>query len=105
VTASAPAAVAQQLITGQTGSNAYYRIEVPAAWNGELVIWNHEFTLSPPAPVSHAGLGPLADIQLLEGYAVAASSYRLSDWAVFETNTDLKNPTTCSGAPSAHRPR
>ena len=64
---------------------------MPAGWNGELVIWNHEFTLSPPGPVSHAGLGPLADLQLAEGYAVAASSYRLSDWAVFETNTDLKN--------------
>jgi len=89
--ASATAAVAQQVITGRTGSNAYYRIEVPAAWNGHLVIWNHEFDLSPPAPVSHTDLGPLADLQLFEGYAVAASSYRLSDWAVFETNTDLKN--------------
>jgi hypothetical protein len=89
--ASAATALAQQVFTGQTGSNAYYRIEVPPGWNGHLVIWNHEFTLSPPGPVSHAGLGPLADLQLLEGYAVAASSYRLSDWAVFATNTDLKN--------------
>jgi len=91
LTASATAAVAQQVITGQTGSNAYYRIEVPPDWNGHLVIWNHEFDLSAPGPLGHDGLGPLADIQLAEGYAVAASSYRLSDWAVFETNTDLKN--------------
>ena len=89
--ASATAALAQQVVTGQTGNNAYYRIEVPAAWNGHLVIWNHEFDLAPPAPLGHAGLGPLADLQLFEGYAVAASSYRLSDWAVFATNTDLKN--------------
>jgi hypothetical protein len=89
--ASATVAGAQQVITGRTGSNAYYRIEVPPVWNGHLVIWNHEFDLSPPAPVSHAGLGPLADLQLSEGYAVAASSYRLSDWAVFETDSDLKN--------------
>jgi len=60
-------------------------------WNGDLVIWNHGFDLDPPGPVTHAGLGPLVDVQLAEGYAVAASSYRLNGWALASTNTDLKN--------------
>lgn len=93
MTGATTAALAQQVkvVTGQTGSNAYYRIEVPPVWNGDLVIWNHGFDLNPPGPVSHAGLGPLVDVQLAEGYAVAASSYRLNGWALSATNTDLKN--------------
>ncbi len=33
-------------------------------------------------------MGPLAGLQLSEGYAVAASSYSLTGWAVFETVAD-----------------
>jgi hypothetical protein len=80
-----------RVLSGQTGSNAHYRIEVPPVWNGDLVIWNHGFDLNPPGPVDHGDLGPLADLQLAQGYAVAASSYRLDGWALFATNTDLKN--------------
>ena len=71
--------------------NAFYRIVVPDAWNGDLVIWNHGFSLGDIGPVSEMDLGPLADLQLSEGYAVAASSYRQRGWAVFKTNKDLKN--------------
>ena len=35
-------------------------------------------------------LGPLVDIQLAQGYAVAASSYRLEGWALFETDPTKK---------------
>jgi hypothetical protein len=35
-------------------------------------------------------LGPLADLQISEGYAVAASSYSLSQWAVFNTEADIE---------------
>ena len=39
-----------------------------------------------PAP----DLGALRDVQLAEGFAVAASSYRQPGWAVFKTNQDLR---------------
>ncbi len=81
-------ASAQTELTGQTSGGAYYKITVPEGWtpaNG-LVIWNHGFSLSPIAP--DPDLGPLVDVQLGEGYAVAASSYSLTGWAVFETHTD-----------------
>ena len=81
------AGVADTVATGRAGQ-AYYKIVVPDAWNGDLVLWNHGFTLAPIGPVSD--LGPLAALQLAEGYAVAASSYRMSGWAVFKTSEDLE---------------
>ncbi|MDH3521052.1 MAG: hypothetical protein OEM49_11405 [Myxococcales bacterium] len=79
-------------LTGFSGG-AFFRIVVPdetdpVPWNGNLVLWNHGFSLSPIGPVSD--LGPLAALQLSQGYAVAASSYKQTGWAVFQTNNDLR---------------
>ncbi len=52
-----------------------------------LVIWNHELALAPVEP--NPDLGPLAEVQLSEGYAVAASSYSQSGWALFSSAEDL----------------
>lgn len=81
-------AAAQTTLTGQTAGGAYYQIAVPDGWQpgGSLVIWNHGFDLGAPGP--NPDLGPLADLQLAEGYAVAASSFSLNGWAVFQTLTD-----------------
>ncbi len=81
-------AVAQTELTGETAGGAHYKIVVPDGWEPEdgLVIWNHGFSLNPIGPVDD--LGPLFDLQLAEGYAVAASSYSLTGWAVFETHLD-----------------
>jgi len=80
---------AQTVVTGTTDGGAYYQIVVPPVWNGDLVIWNHGFDLNPPAP--NPSLGPLAALQLAEGYAVAASSYQQAGWALFKTKNDLQN--------------
>lgn len=82
-TASAHAQVT--FISGET-KDAFYQFAVPADWNGALVIWNHGYSFSPPAP--NPSLGPLVDVQLAQGYAVAASSYSQSQWAVFNTRRD-----------------
>ncbi len=82
-----PGAAADTVLAGDDGQ-AFYKIVVPDGWNGDLVVWNHGFSLSPVVPVSD--LGPLAPLQLSEGYAVAASSYRMPGWAVFKTNEDLQ---------------
>jgi len=82
-------AIAGSEITGSTDGGAFYKIVVPDHWNGDLVIWNHGFSLAPPAPVND--LGPLAELQLFEGYAVAASSYQQAGWALFKTKNDLQN--------------
>ncbi len=79
---------AQTELTGQTAGGAFYRVVVPDDWQPAdgLVIWNHGFSFDPIDP--DVDLGPLVDLQLSEGYAVAASSYSLSGWAVFETHLD-----------------
>jgi hypothetical protein len=77
------------VLEGTTDGGAFFKIVVPTAWNGDLVIWNHGFSLSPVGPV--ADLGPLSALQLSEGYAVAASSYQQIGWALFHTKNDLQN--------------
>lgn len=80
---------AQTVLTGTTDGGAFYKIVVPPVWNGDLVIWNHGFSLNPPGP--NPDLGPLANLQLAQGYAVAASSYQQAGWALFKTKNDLQN--------------
>src|SRR5512143_3642558 len=82
-------AIANFEITGSTDGGAFYKIVVPDPWNGDLVIWNHGFRLAPPARVND--LGPLAELQLFEGYAIAASSYQQAGWALFKSRNDLQN--------------
>lgn len=76
--------------TGQTASGAYYKFRVPTGWTPAkgLVIWNHGYSFNPIGPVTD--LGPLVDLQVLQGFAVAASSYRQSQWAVFDTVEDIE---------------
>jgi hypothetical protein len=85
--AGTPAA-AQTVLTGNTAGGAFYRIVLPDGWNGDLVIWNHGFDLDPIGPVDE--FGPVEDVVLLEGFALAASSYRQTGWAVFKSNQDLR---------------
>ncbi len=59
---------------------AGYRIEVPADWNGDLVVWAHGFR--------GTGLeltvdnGPIREHLIANGYAWAASSYSRNDYDV-----------------------
>ena len=76
---------------GQTENGAYYKIALPENWQPHdgLVIWNHGYqgytkTELEPDP----SLGPLADIALSQGYAMAASSYSQTGWAVFNSHID-----------------
>ncbi len=77
-----------EIVGGVTPRGVFYTIAVPSPWNGELVIYNHGFSLTPAGP--GPSLGPLAPLQLNEGYAVAASGYSQVGWAVFKTKEDLE---------------
>ena len=79
---------ATQVLSGQTASGAYYQIKVPDGWKpgGPLVLFQHGLTFDPPKP--NPSLGPLADLQLSEGYAIAASSYSQRSWALFRAPDD-----------------
>jgi hypothetical protein len=82
------ALLATQVLTGQTASGAYYQIKVPDGWKpgGPLVLFQHGLSFDPPKPTP--SLGPLADIQLSEGYAIAATSYSQRSWALFDASDD-----------------
>ncbi|WP_347261149.1 hypothetical protein [Rudaea sp.] len=79
---------AVQVLSGQTASGAYYQIKVPDGWKpgDSLVLFQHGLSFDPPKP--NPSLGPLADLQLTEGYAVAASSYSQRAWALFNAPDD-----------------
>ncbi|HSF15740.1 MAG TPA: hypothetical protein VLK65_09310 [Vicinamibacteria bacterium] len=79
---------AQSKLKGRTGGGAFFRIVVPTDWNGDLILFNHGLKLTVgPNP----SLGPLSEIQLAEGFAVAASSFQQIGWALFKTKNDLQH--------------
>ncbi len=94
---------------GETASGAYYSIVIPANWTAGrgLVFWNHGFQsfltgfetndlldiLNPfwdgfytGDIEDEPGLGPYGDYILEQGYAMAASSYSQTGWAVFDSH-------------------
>src|SRR6266852_4777090 len=82
-------------VAGVDVHRAFFLIAVPANYNGRLVLWNHGYTLAPPAPLGAADLGVgLPALSL--GYAAAASSFRpdaigLSGWQVRDAAEDTEN--------------
>jgi pimeloyl-ACP methyl ester carboxylesterase len=76
-----------------TLNGAAARIALPQAWNGDLVIYAHGYTMPGQTP---AGLGEtpwedsLRQIFLARGFAFAESDYRTQGWAVKEALEDLE---------------
>ena len=68
---------------GQSASGAYYSIAVPDSWQpgGPLVLYQHGLNFS--TVDDDPGLGPLRDIALSEGYAIAGSGFSQRGWALF----------------------
>ena len=74
--------------SGVAASGAWYRIAVPAGWHSgdALVMYQHGLDFS--AATEPPGLGPLSEVMLGEGYAIAATSYRERGWAMFSVIED-----------------
>jgi len=80
-------AAAQSHITGTLPDGATYVIDVPAKWNGTLLLYSHGIAWG-PNPARNA-TDPLAHGYLLRhGYALAGSSYATIGWAVHEAIPD-----------------
>jgi hypothetical protein len=75
---------------GQTASGAYFVAQIPDGWHagGRLVLINHGYNYEPIDSQPSLGPAPLRDRMLAKGYAVAASSYSQSGWALFQTARD-----------------
>ena len=73
--------------TGSFSDGAKYLIQVPANWNGTLLLYSHGYTPGPANPVPDLSTsfgGPL----LAEGFALAASNYATTGWALEQAFVD-----------------
>ncbi len=86
--AASSAAAAPRELSGMAPSGAWYHLMIPDGWKAgdALVMYQHglDFKDATNAP----GLGPLRDVMLAEGYAIAATSYTQRGWALFSAIHD-----------------
>jgi len=83
------AARAAPVVETGTLDGAAYRIDIPANWNGELVVNAHGYEVagSPERPMEVPdGMQPLLD----RGFAVASSGYSGQGWAIAEAVADTE---------------
>jgi pimeloyl-ACP methyl ester carboxylesterase len=74
---------------GMFKDGASYLIEVPANWNGTLVLYSHGYTPGPDNPARDVGDPLLTGAWLLgHGYALGGSSYATTGWAVEQAFPD-----------------
>jgi pimeloyl-ACP methyl ester carboxylesterase len=82
----APAGRTAAQVTTQSGSfadGATYLIEVPAAWNGTLLLYSHGYVVPGSANPARDVGDPLTRAFLLaQGFALAGSSYAGTGWAI-----------------------
>jgi pimeloyl-ACP methyl ester carboxylesterase len=82
-------AAAQQHITGTLSDGATYVIDVPAKWNGTLLLYSHGYvTPGSSNPAQDVGDPLTGGYMLAAGYALAGSSYATTGWAVHEAIPD-----------------
>ena len=82
-------AAAQQHLTGTFPDGATYLIDVPAFWNGTLVLYSHGYNAPGNAnPAYDVGDGLTGYYLLTHGYALAGSSYSTTGWSVHEAFQD-----------------
>jgi pimeloyl-ACP methyl ester carboxylesterase len=66
-----------------TLDGAVYQVEMPASWNGTLLLYSHGYTAVGTTPKQIDAPGPTVAAWLLShGYALAGSAYARQGWAV-----------------------
>ena len=85
VLAIAAAAGAQQHVEGQIGPGSLYALDVPVAWNGDLVVYAHGIVdpaLPVALPAAQDNFTAVRDALLSRGFAVASSSFSANGFAL-----------------------
>src|SRR3954470_18781822 len=92
---------------GRLRDGAAWTIEMPRRWNGRLLVFSHGY-IPPdqPDPPAAVAIDPVVGDRLLDrGYALAASSYASTGWAVADAFADqeavLRRFRAQFGAPRA----
>ena len=73
-----------------TQAGASWRIDVPANWNRELVVFYHGYSTTPVTFAANERLSPMFDPFLARGYAVIQSGYSQSGWAIEQAQADTE---------------
>jgi pimeloyl-ACP methyl ester carboxylesterase len=84
---AAGAADAPRHIEGRLASGAAYVMDVPAAWNGSLLLFSHGYARGPDNPARNVARNE-KDALLAAGYALAGSSYARTGWAIEDAVPD-----------------
>ncbi|MFI0231037.1 alpha/beta hydrolase family protein [Streptomyces sp. NPDC017086] len=76
-------------LTGRLPSGAAYLMDVPAAWNGTVLLYSHGYrAVGWSNPAENAPAPDTRDKLLGEGYALIGSSYATNGWAVTDAVPD-----------------
>src|SRR5512135_3728308 len=76
-------------LTGTLADGATYLIQVPAIWNGTLLLYSHGYVTPGAAnPARDVGDPATGAFLLAQGYALAGSSYATTGWAVAQAFQD-----------------
>src|SRR5712664_1221877 len=67
---------------------ARYLIEVPAKWNGTLLLYSHGYSTDEAGPARDVGDDITGAFLLQHGYALAGTSYARAGWALQEAFFD-----------------
>ena len=79
---AATPSVTPEVLTGTLASGAKWTAEVPANWNGTLLLWSRGYSPNVGSPESAAR--GMREALLAEGYAIAGSDYGAGGWALAE---------------------
>ena len=77
-----PMSASAEPVAGTLPGGARWAADVPANWNGTLLLWSRGY--SPKAGDPEIAPAGLAAPLLAQGYALAASNYGASGWALEE---------------------
>jgi pimeloyl-ACP methyl ester carboxylesterase len=88
--AAADAASAQPRTEMGTLQGASYRIDVPANWNRNLIVFYHGYSTTPVTFSVGERISPMFNPMLEQGYAVIQSGYSAAGWAVEQAYADTE---------------
>ncbi|MDX3233551.1 alpha/beta hydrolase family protein [Streptomyces sp. ME19-01-6] len=75
-------------IEGRLASGATYMMDVPASWNGTVLLFSHGYAAGPANPAQDAPDDATKALLLEKGYALIGSSYATTGWAVTDAVPD-----------------
>ncbi|WP_405534531.1 S9 family peptidase [Streptomyces sp. NBC_00075] len=89
VSAQAATTTAAERVEGQLPSGAAYLMEMPADWNGTVLLFSHGYRpAGSPNPAQNTPSSDVRQELLDSGYALIGSSYATTGWAVTDAVPD-----------------